>query len=630
MPSSSSPSNLSSLPANQLLPQLFNNVQEPPSASQENTNFDQDQLNKAFKDLCMACRSGDVDTADSLLSIPNLNINLVDEWDYSPLILGSLCGHIKIVQLLLSRGAVCDRDTFQGARCIYGALNDEIRDVLISFDISKKVDMSQPFASHITSLLNPMMQLSNQDIAFHFSHIHGTLARDLRSFRLNRFILAARSPYFQSKLSPGGSWDKKTFIEMPANTNPEAFKIVVDYMYLRTDGLPIDQERTQDELIKFANKMKLDDLSQGIQMIKGITEKKEKAKIKHDVSFKFIEKARKDMEDFCKNDIIKNKITLPISFQDADEEIDFEDIDTQTYLDESVKLKLVQSSAICDIIVSSIDIASGSVVYYPTQKSILARSEYFETMFKSDIFTSSEEELPVYKDHDITLNKEIIDRVLLSPTHIPVIRISTSCSSEDVAEIILSFLYYDNVTHIPLDITIDILFASDELFLERLKTMCAVNITSTFSDPSFSDFKALNEKVGYDAYELIRISWQTRCNKLEQHITKIIAHHLSYIYNDAKEHQLLVNLIEESSERIRERQDTDTIELVDDIRYYLSKKYSINDEFEDFEPIGAQYREADPYYTEPDDIRAYKIGVANFERDIEMIDGFLNELQLNA
>ena len=68
---------------------------------------------KAFSEICLACRTGDIEVVDSLLFTPNLDINQVDEYDYSPLILSSLCEHYDIVELLLQRGAVCDRDTFQ-------------------------------------------------------------------------------------------------------------------------------------------------------------------------------------------------------------------------------------------------------------------------------------------------------------------------------------------------------------------------------------------------------------------------------------------------------------------------------------------------------------------------------------
>ncbi|ODV82104.1 uncharacterized protein CANTADRAFT_44730 [Suhomyces tanzawaensis NRRL Y-17324] len=581
-------------------------------------------LSKAFADLCQACRSGDYEVVDSLLSTRNLNINQVDEWDYSPLILASLCGHLKIVGLLLSRGAVCDRDTFQGARCVYGALTGDIRNLLISFDLSKAVDMSQPFASHISSLLGPLNQTLTKDISFYFPRVNGAMALDLQSFRLNRFLLAARSPYFREKLQ--GPWKYKSVVKMPSISDPAVFKIIVDYIYLRSDTLPIDQALTQDELAKFAKKLKLEDLAEGIERIKNVVYKKQKAKIKHDLAHKFVEKARQDLETFLKDSIFKNLVSSELNLT---EEVEFEDIQTSEYLTDEQKHQLIESGSLPDIILSCIDSESERVVFFPVNKSIVSRSEYFDTMFKSDIFSSSQVDIPVYKDFLETANTDIIDRPALLPPHIPVIQLSTSISSVVVSHMLLSYLYHDDIHEITLSSTIELLFAADELFMDRLKTICAVNITSNFNKFTIDEFQKIQDSVGYNAYDLIRISWQTRCDKLEQHITKMIAHGLGFIYGEEKERKELLLLINESAARITERQDTDTIELIDDIRYYLSKKYSVKDEFKDFDPLGDQFQDGSAL-SKPSDIKVLRSAWLKYQADIDMVDGLLEELDLAA
>lgn len=605
-------------------PDLPMNYDNMPSANRD--VLKDEGLKQAFTDLCNACRAGDTDTVDSLLSTPNLDINRVDEWDYLPLILASLCGHLKIVELLLSRGATCDRDTFQGARCVYGALNDTIRDLLISFDISKKVDISQPFAGHISSLLNPLNQLANRDIVFYFPHAKGTLSRDHQVFTLNRFILAARSPYFHKKVLAGGEWASKAVVEMPSSTNTTVFKTLVDYIYLRTDSLPIDQESIRQQLAQFASKLGLQELLDGIERIKDVVGDKEKAKIKHDLSFVYMERARKDLEEFLKNHVLENKVVCSLEIDQENEDIDFEDIDTVRYLSEEKKSRLLEASSVPDIILTSVDIDTETVNFYPAHKAIVARSEYFETMLKSDIFLSSHEPIPEYRDDEKSHNRVIVCRPEIHSGHIAVIQLSNSSTSHRVAEILLTFLYYDEVAHIPLMLTVDLLFAADELFLERLKTMCAVNITARFPELTFDEFRSLPGEIGYNAYDLIKIAWQTRCERLEQYVTRFIAHNLGSIYKDPEQTRQLCELIRESSERIQKRQDTDTIELVDDIRYYLSKKYSVNDEFEDFAPINFVGEER----VAAGDIRAYQTAMVRYERDIEMIDQLLDLLELDA
>jgi len=41
-----------------------------------------------------------------------------------------LCGHKDLVVFLLEHGARCEALTFDGERCFYAAINDEIRNIL--------------------------------------------------------------------------------------------------------------------------------------------------------------------------------------------------------------------------------------------------------------------------------------------------------------------------------------------------------------------------------------------------------------------------------------------------------------------------------------------------------------------
>lgn len=67
-----------------------------------------------FLDLLACVRQGDLEKVSSLVENFSVELNCVDKYDYSPLILASLCGHIEIVQYLLGAGAILERDTFDG------------------------------------------------------------------------------------------------------------------------------------------------------------------------------------------------------------------------------------------------------------------------------------------------------------------------------------------------------------------------------------------------------------------------------------------------------------------------------------------------------------------------------------
>ncbi len=553
-------------------------VAEPEGAAAEAPAPAASPTAQCYQDLCAACRIGDYDTVDTLLLTPNLNVNYVDEWDYSPLILASLCGHYRVVELLLMRGALCDRDTFEGARCIYGALNDEIRDLLLGFDVSKTVDILQPFASHISSLLNPAARVQSRDVV--------VVCRQQR-FDLHRFLLAARSAPLAAVLAATASGDT---VEV-ALPDAATFAHIVDYIYLGTDNIPVAAMAAP--LATAARQFGLDALAEAVGAVMAAEGPKERIKVKNEHAVLLIERARHDLRKLLQT-IIENKEVQPL---DLREDVELEDIDVRRHLDDAARQRLAASFA--DVIVAAVDLTTECVHYFAVHRCILARLPYFETMFTSDIFLAQHrhERQPV---------------VLLSP--------STALSA--VAEMVLSFLYHDDVDNIELALAVDLIFAANELFLDRLKTMAAVKVTSELSRAD-AQYLRVEAQIGYSVYDLVRVAWQTQCDRLEQHVTKLIAHHLRAICSDAAARAHLSSLVRESAARIRQRQDTDTIELVDDVRYYLLKKYGVN-EMADFEPLQLVGEDV------PDDIRIYKRALVDYERDCDLVAVLLDELDLNA
>ena len=105
-------------------------------------------MDKKFVELCIVCHIGNFLNVNKLIAA-RVNLNAVDKFDKSPLFLASLCGHEEVVRLLLKSGAICDKDRYDGARCIYGALTNTIRNLLLCYGIFKAVDKNRPFATHI-------------------------------------------------------------------------------------------------------------------------------------------------------------------------------------------------------------------------------------------------------------------------------------------------------------------------------------------------------------------------------------------------------------------------------------------------------------------------------------------------
>ncbi|ONH67970.1 BTB/POZ domain-containing protein 3 [Cyberlindnera fabianii] len=548
-------------------------------------------MDTGFEQLCMACRLGDLESADKLISTgvnmltnSNSQVNAVDEFDYTPLYLASLCGHEPVVKLLLQRGAVCDTDKYEGARCIYGALTDSIRNLLISYSISKAVDTNLPFAAHIRSLKEGS-DIISEDIVVKMGNSLKEDEDHHLSFRLHRFMLSARSKYFRDKLQR--QWKDKSEVELPFSdiTDLKTLSVGLEYLYLVHDPKKFD-DVDKESLLEFARKIELGALVDGLERYIVTDQPTEQAKILNEIQMKVFEEARTDFKNLVEEHIIGGKLT---TFENKS-------------ISEAEVRELQESELFPDIILvvqekMEIDVLPGEpavpedklpliTTYYPVHRSILIRDEYFKVMFSSDFAEAH--------DYTIIPDLNIVDR-----SHpIPVINLPVP--SWEIAEIVIKFLYYDHAD-IPMEHAVDTLYAGEVLMNDRLKTMAAVTLTSSKSPPP-----------GYDLYDILRAAWETRMDRLEHHVARVIAENLDKFLNDPD----FASIVLESSGRIRVRQETDTIELIDDIRFYLAKKWKI-----DFDGL---------FPNEKNDIVDQLPGYESYQEDLDKIESLLVELDLDA
>lgn len=161
----------------------------------------------------------------------------------------------------------------------------------------------------------------------------------------------------------------------------------------------------------------------------------------------------------------------------------------------------------------------------------------------------------------------------------PHLHIVTIDCSPSVLETILTFLYTERA-EFGLDIAIDVLFAADQLWIEKLKQRAAMIISalgngSTSAVESDKPRGATDADEAVDIYEVIRAGWDTRVQRLEEFAARYIAYRLEHYIDQAE----FAELVQESANRVKARQETDTVELIDDIRYYLSERFRLR--FED-------------------------------------------------
>ncbi|OAG04981.1 uncharacterized protein CC84DRAFT_1247507 [Paraphaeosphaeria sporulosa] len=529
---------------------------------------------ETFRQFCEACRRGDLKVCQEMIQA-GVNVNARDRHDYTPLILASLCGHYEVIQLLLENGALCERDTFQGERCLYNALNDRIRNLLLSYDYAKSSNPLQPLAAHITSLLTRPEPVT-ADL---------TIEAYDQSFHVHKFLLAARSPYFAKKLRAAPNTTTWT---LPQNIPSRSLGVALQYLYFSEvsmrramHGLNDDEEtHALKGIDKIGRQLEMD------RLFDDITEVADRRLLRQKRAEELI-RGRDQLETWFKEHVLDNKLEVETANVDNlkwdrdnsiyadillradDTEEDYESDET----DASPGPSESSTPPACSILGLPVKSRSPSrsrksrrSTIYPAHKAMLLRSEYFSTMLNSH-----------FREAQQT----------------PYLQIVTLDCSPKVLETILTFLYTER-SDFGLDVAIDVLFTADQLFIEKLKQRAAL-IISTLGNGNSSTVESENPRGETDAeevidiYEVIRAGWDTRVQRLEEFGARYIAYRLeSYI--DTPE---FAEIVQESARRVKGRQETDTVELVDDIRYYLSDRFRLRFEDSGLEEMMEQRGDAD-------------------------------------
>lgn len=485
----------------------------------------------------------------------------------------SLCGHFELVQLLLESGALAERNTFQGERCIYNALNDRIRNLLLQYDFSKSSDPYVYWATHVSSLL-----AGATDHLRHLTDI-SLVAGGQQAFDLHKLILACRAPYFARKLQAqpeAASWRLSPTI--PA----ESLQIALRYLYLGNlprdlvgPGSNVTEEEVAKGLDKISKDMEIEQLWEAI--LAGSDRRLARQRYEDEVA-----RARGQVDAFFQENVLGRKMVVDTSrvaevkwkrensiFADillrADEQV-IDALDDDNYDAQQARPNL-NSNGIPIGPASSNDVADTNsstthgtrsqprrCALYPAHKAMLVRSEYFAKMFSGDFLESQQ------GDH---------------------LRVVTVDCTPEVLELVLAFLYTESTDAITLDHALDLLYAADMLFLDALKSKAAVAISTLGSGSTKvqiggddADGKDGKEETYVEAepiniYDVIRAAWDLRVQRLEEFAARYLADRLEHYIDEADFHEV----IKESASRIKARQETDTIELLDDIRYYLSERF---------------------------------------------------------
>lgn len=440
-------------------------------------------------------------------------------------------------------------------RCLYNALNDRIRNLLLQYDYSKSTDPLQPLASHITSLLT-RDHPQTSDI---------TVVTTDQTFHLHKFVLSARSPYFRKKLSTS---PEITSWKLPLTIPPQAFEVSIRYIYF--GEIPNDigggpgTGYTEVEVLEG-----IDKLSRQLEiqaLWEGILESGDR-RLARQRRTEEVERGRDQLDAWYRDNVLRHKINVDSSKADQVR------WDRANGIFADVLLRADQAAEDCDdalngtqtppmrntlgplngIPVGPTSHSSRSPsrtrtvrksTLIPAHRAMLIRSEFFLTMFSSSF------------------------REAQTTDHLQIVPID--CSPE-VLEVVLTFLYTERADF-PLDIAVDVLFAADLLLIEKLKVKAAVvistlgngNMTQTSAQQA-ADGTETDDEQGepVDIYDVIRAGWLTRVPRLEEFGARYFAYRLE---NHIDEEDF-AELIKESAARIKGRQETDSIELLDEYAF---------------------------------------------------------------
>lgn len=130
----------------------------------------------------------------------------------------------------------------------------------------------------------------------------------------------------------------------------------------------------------------------------------------------------------------------------------------------------------------------------------------------------------------------------------------------------MNFIYMEK-TEMRIEVALDVLFTADMLFMDKLKNKAAQVISTLGMGNKRAE--RLHAEVGEEqevdveainVYDVLRAGWFLKIQRLEE----FSARYLAYRLEDYVDEQDFVELIRDSASRILQRQETDTIELLDE------------------------------------------------------------------
>ncbi|XP_031700664.1 ankyrin repeat and BTB/POZ domain-containing protein 1 [Anarrhichthys ocellatus] len=442
-------------------------------------------------DLFSSCRKGDVCRVRYLVEQRDVDLNVRDKWDSSPLYYACLCGHEELVQYLLANGAKCEANTFDGERCMYGSLNESVRRLLKDYKcISVRAMQRDDFNYFLHMLLE---QGPHSDVKF---LVHGQI------FTAHRCILSARSEYFTDMLE--SKWKGKTLITLKHPLiNPSAFGAILQYSY--TGRMDIDISLVED-CRRLAKQCKMEDLME-------------------------------ELENKCKQlyEFVSNKPGICVKVLSLDPH--------SCQLQEEMA-QLADCALPTELRVGFGELPFNRVDRFPTYPDICFRVDGFNFLCHKAFFCGRSDYFKALLEDHFSEGEQ-----LQSQPSTPVITLHNI--SHEIFIHVMYYIYTDD-TELITEIVFDVLCVADMYLLPGLKRLCGKTLSKTICED--------NVLYMWKMAKLFRLS------RLEDNCTEFMAKIIERLVEQAE----FAEIIKEDAASVEERQETDSVPLVDEIRYHIT------------------------------------------------------------
>jgi len=423
-----------------------------------------------------------------------MDLNIRDKWDSTPLYYACLCGHLELVKYLLTNGAVCDSSTFDGERCVYGALTDAIRKLLLDHKMLTSVTKRRE--AYTEFLRRLWAEEGGKDVVF---SVHGEEVTG------HRFLLSTRSAHLRAMFE--GKWRDRAVVTLGhRQVTCRAFRLLLEYLY--TGQVKVDIKDVPD-LNKLAKHCKMSILQAEL------------------------DDAYKKADSF-----VQSKRGAAITTLHIDSELSQHELqqDLGVLAQQALPLELrpwngIELPLMPRVEQQFVDVVFlvGGYEYFCHKPIFSTRSEYFRALL-ADHFDEcqmdGQYDLPIIQIHQV---------------------------SPKVFSCVVTFVY-TNTCEVTEEVVAELLHTADMFLLPGL-TKLAGKLLARLVTPD-------------TVIDILRTARLFNLARLEDQCTEFLADNIETMADSAELHKM----IEQDASTVRDRQETDSIAVVDDIRSHIRSR----------------------------------------------------------